>query len=132
MTEHDINIDDLATKHDIAGLIKALKSKDNTTRYSAASAINKLGADANDAMPALVELLKHWDAMTRVAAAGAIGKIGINYKKEVELAVPALQEALKDRENIVRRAAATALENINPELGCYEEEEDPNSFMDSA
>lgn len=131
MTRTDINIDELSAKHDINGLTKALKSRDNTIRYNAASTISKLGTDAVAAMPALVEMLKHWDAMTRVAAAGAIGKIGINCKKEVEPAMPALQEALKDRENIVRRAAATALEDIDPELWCHEDDEDPDSFTDS-
>jgi HEAT repeat protein len=131
MIKPDINIDELAAKRDIAGLIKALKSKDNATRYSAASAISKLGADATEAIPALIEMLKHWDTMTRSAAAGAIGNIGINCKKEVEPAVSALREALQDRENIVRRAAAAALQDIDPEPWYREEEEDPDTFMDS-
>ena len=131
MTKPDINIEELAAKRDIAGLIKALKSKDNATRYSAASAISKFGSDAAEAVPALVEMLKHWDTMTRAAAAGAIGNIGINCKKEVEPAVPVLQEALKDRENIVRRSAAAALQDIDPEPWYRETEEDPDSFMDS-
>ncbi|MFA5374984.1 MAG: HEAT repeat domain-containing protein [Dehalococcoidia bacterium] len=132
MTEHDINIDELFAKRDISGLIKALKSKDNTTRYSAASAISKLGPDAAEAMPALIELLKHWDAMTRVAAAGAIGKIGITCKKEVQIAVPALQEALKDRECMVRRVAGTALEDIDPALWVdWDEDEDSDTSADS-
>ena len=132
MTKPDINIDALAAKRDIAGLIAALKSKDNTTRYSAASAISKLGPDAAEAMPALIELLKHWDAMTRVAAAGAIGKIGIICKKEVQIAVPALQEALKDRECMVRRVVGTALEDIDPELWvAWDEDEDSDTTMDS-
>ena len=133
MDKHNINIDELAAKRDIKGLIKALKSKDNATRYSAASAASKLGPDAVEAIPALIELLQHWDTMTRAAAAGALGKIGLNYKKEVEPAVPALREALKDRESIVRRAAATALQDIDPDPWYCETEEDPNSetFMDS-
>lgn len=131
MTKSEINIEELTAKRDIAGLIKALKSKDNATRYRAASAISKLGPDAADAMPALIELLKHWDTMTCAAAAGAIGNIGINCKKEVAPAVAALQEALKNKENIVRRAAATALQDIDPAPWYHEEEEDPDSFMDS-
>ena len=131
MTKPDINVYELAAKRDIAGLTKALKSKDNAVRYSAARAISKLGPDASEAMPALIEMLKHWDTMTRAAAAGAIGNIGINYKKDVELAVPVLQETLKDRENIVRRAAATALQDIDPDPWYHEEEEDPETFMDS-
>ncbi|MFA5366877.1 MAG: HEAT repeat domain-containing protein [Dehalococcoidia bacterium] len=131
MTKPDINIDELAAKRDTKGLIKALKSKDNATRYSAARAISKLGPDASEAMPALVEMLKHWDTMTRAAAAGAIGNIGINCKKEVAPAIPSLREALDDRENIVRRAAATALQDIDPEPWYHEEEEDPDIFMDS-
>lgn len=131
MTKPDINIDELAAKRDIKGLIKALKSKDNAVRYSAASAISKLGADAAEAVPALVEMLKHWDTMTRAAAAGAIGNIGINCKKEVAPAIPALNDALNDNENIVRRAAATALQDIDPEPWYHEEEEDPDTFMDS-
>ena len=133
MTTPDINIDELAAKLDIAGLIKALKSKDNATRYSAASAVSKLGPDAVESIPALIELLKHWDTMTRSAAAGALGKIGLNYKKEVEPAVPALREALKDRESTVCRAAATALQDIDPDPWYCETEEDPTSetFMDS-
>ena len=131
MTKSNINIDELAAKRDIKGLIKALKSKDNSLRYSAASAISKLGFDAVETMPALIKALKHWDTMKRAAAAGAIGKIGINCKKEVEPAVPALREALKDSENIVRRAAATALQDIDPEPWYCETEEDPESFTDS-
>jgi HEAT repeat protein len=128
MTKSDINIDELAAKRDIAGLIAALKSKDNTTRYSAASAISKLGPDAAEAIPALIELLKHWDAMTRVAAAGAIGNIGITYKKIAEPAVPALQEALNDKEPMVRRVAGTALEDIDPDLWVgWDEDDDPDS-----
>jgi vesicle coat complex subunit len=131
MTKPDINIDELAAKRDIKGLIKTLRSKDNAMRYSAARAISKLGPDAAEAVPALVEMLKHWDTMTRAAAAGAIGNIGINCKKEVAPAIPALNDALKDNENIVRRAAATALQDIDPEPWYHEEEEDPESFMDS-
>jgi HEAT repeat protein len=131
MTKPEINIGELAAKRDIAGLTKALKSKDNAVRYSAANAISKQGPDAAEAIPALIEMLNHWDTMTRAAAAGAIGHIGINCKKEVEPAVPALREALSDRENIVRRAAATALQDIDPEPWYHEEEEDPDTFMDS-
>ena len=133
MDKHNINIDELAAKRDIKGLIKALKSKDNATRYRATSAVSKLGPDAADVMPALIAMLKHWDTMTRAAAAGAIGKIGIKHKKEVEPAVAALQEALKDRESTVRRAAATALQDIDPDPWYCETEEDPESetFMDS-
>ena len=128
MTDPKINIDELAAKRDVAGLIAALKSKDNTTRYGAASAISKLGPDAAQAIPALIELLKHWDAMTRVAAAGAIGHIGILYRKIAEPAVPALQEALNDKDPMVRRIAGTALEDIDPELWVgWDEDDDPDS-----
>ena len=128
MTQPKININELAAKRDVAGLIAALKSKDNSTRYSAASAISKLGPDAAQAIPALIDLLKHWDAMTRVAAAGAIGNIGITCKKIAEPAVPALQEALHDKEPMVRRVAGTALEDIDPELWVgWDEDDDPDS-----
>ena len=128
MTEPEININELAAKRDVAGLIAALKSKNNSTRYSAASAISKLGPDAEAAIPALIELLKHWDAMTRVAAAGAIGKIGITCKEIAAPAVPALQEALNDREPMVRRVAGTALEDIDPELWVgWDEDDDPDA-----
>ena len=131
MTKPDINIDELAAKRDVKGLIKALKSKDNATRYSAASAISKLGPDAAEAIPALIEMLNHWDTMTRVAAVGAIGKISINCKTEVATAMTALQTALKDREGIVRRAAVTALQDIDPAQQYMETEEDPELLADS-
>jgi len=128
MTKPDIDIEKLAAKRDVKGLIKALTSKDNTTRYSAASAISKLGPDAAPAMPALIELLKYWDAMTRVAAAGAIGNIGITCREIARQAVPALQEALSDKEPMVRRAVGTALEDIDPELWVgWDEDDDPDS-----
>jgi HEAT repeat protein len=128
MTKSDINIDELVANRDIQGLIKALKSKDNTTRYGAASAISKLGADAAEAMPALIELLKHWDTMTRIAAAGAIGNIGIKSRETAAPAVPALQEALKDNDSVVRRVVGTALEDIDPDLWVgWDEDDDPDS-----
>jgi len=128
MTEPKINIDELAAKRDVAGLVAALKIKDNTTRYNAASAISKLGPDAAQAIPALIELLKHWDAMTRVAAAGAIGNIGITCREIAAPAVPALQEALNDKEPMVRRVAGTALEDIDPELWVgWDEDDDTDS-----
>ena len=128
MTNPDVDIEKLAAKRDVKGLIKALRSKDNSTRYSAASAISKLGPDAAPAMTALIELLKHWDAMTRVAAAGAIGNIGITCREIARQAVPALQEALSDKEPMVRRAVGTALEDIDPELWVgWDEDDDPDS-----
>jgi len=128
MTEPKINIDELAAKRDVAGLVAALKIKDNTTRYNAASAISKLGPDAAQVIPALIELLKHWDAMTRVAAAGAIGNIGITCREIAAPAVPALQEALNDKEPMVRRVAGTALEDIDPELWVgWDEDDDTDS-----
>ena len=74
-------------------------------------ALNNIGPDAKEAVPALIEALKDEDKTARQNAAEALGNMGPDAKD----AVPTLIETLKDKYGAVRRAAADALGSIGPD-----------------
>jgi len=108
-----VNVDQLAARRDVSGLIEALKHDDSSVRHRAAGALGRLGADASAAVTALIEALNHWDSMTRAAAAGALGAIGPDARE----AVPALERALTDADPVVKMCAASAIRDICPGSG---------------
>ena len=86
-------------------LIKALGNWDPGVRWIAAKALGQIG-DQRAAEPLIQALRDEW--YVREAAAEALGKIG-------KPAVEALIQALRDEDSGVRKAAAWALEKIEPE-----------------
>jgi hypothetical protein len=94
---------------DVPRLIKALKDKDDRTRYIAAGALGKIG-DKNALYP-LIETLKDNDADVRAASAESLGKMGLQARE----AVPALLGALKDNSRNVRFKAARAIARMEPQ-----------------
>jgi HEAT repeat protein len=132
-----------AAKAAISALMKLLK-RDDQTAEAAAEALGSLGADARPALPLLsgklqdksprfrakatvamariasvtpeqLHLLqamgKHADFEVRFAAVHGLGLLG----KAAEASVPTLIQVLWDREDSIRRAAAEALEQIDPD-----------------
>ena len=72
-------------------LIRALKDKDYTVRYSAARALGRMGPTAKGTVPALIEALRDQVAIVREDAALALRRMG----PDAKVAVPALTEALR-------------------------------------
>ncbi len=72
--------------------LEALKQPEPEARIEALQAIEKLGPQAEEAVPALVDTLGHGEANVRAAAAEALGAIG----PAAEPAIPALIKALAD------------------------------------
>jgi vesicle coat complex subunit len=69
-----------------------------------------------DDVPALIKSLKSKDAKVRIAAADDIGRVGSIVASDVKEAIPRLLELLKsDKDDGVRKAAATALGKIDPD-----------------
>jgi len=118
------NIDQLAARRDVQGLIKALSSKDPATRRAAAEALAPLKDPA--AVEPLAALLDDQSAPVRRAAVAALAERG--GLRVVEPLVRALQDAdaevrsiastavfrrlMTDPDTDARRAAATALGRI--------------------
>jgi HEAT repeat protein len=108
-----VNVEQLAARKDVSGLVEALKHDDSSVRHRAAGALSRLGAEAKAAVPALIEALGHWDSMTRAAAAGALGAIGPDSRE----AISVLERALTDADPVVKMCAASALRDICPGSG---------------
>lgn len=87
-------------------LIEALKDGDRDVRTAAAAALISIGPEARFAVGTLVRALRDEDYFVRWNSVVALGEIG---DKE---AVPALMETLADGNIDVRKAAADALEKI--------------------
>jgi len=73
-------------------------------------------ADKKDDIARLMKELKSKDVKTRISAADDLGHIGQVKKSYTEPAVPALIEALRDPDAGVRKAAATAVGKIDPDV----------------
>ncbi|MHC4473909.1 MAG: HEAT repeat domain-containing protein, partial [Planctomycetota bacterium] len=78
---------------------------DQDLRYSVMRALDSIGVGV---VPALIEVLGHESFRTRLAAARELGNMGEKAKE----AIPALETAAKDEEEMVRKAAVRALEQI--------------------
>ncbi len=128
-------VGNLAARKDIQGLIKALRSRDASIRYQAASALGDL-RDQRAVTP-LIETLKDDHLAVRYAAADSLGRIGskeclpsiIRMTREVQwtmrkkavsllgeigddTVVPILSRMLNDEREEVRKAAVDSLQNI--------------------
>jgi HEAT repeat protein len=93
-----IGAQDTSEEKPIAPLLEALREPQPEARLKALQAIEKLGPQAVEAIPALVDTLGDGEAEVRAAAAGALGAIG----PAAESAIPALIKALADRGIVIR------------------------------
>jgi HEAT repeat protein len=75
------------------------------SRVAALAALEYLGPDAKEALPALRETMKHKSAQLRAATAAALRGLG----RDAQEATPELLHALNDREYIVQVQAANTL-----------------------
>jgi HEAT repeat protein len=89
-------------------LIAQLAHEDPQTRAKAVKALDDLGPEAKQALPALLKLLKDQDEGLRRSAQKALDAIG----KPAKVDVPLLTSALKDESPLVRAYAAEALGSI--------------------
>lgn len=119
-------------KEEVAALIKQLQDKDEVVRLKAAKSLEKMGADAKDAIPALTEAENDADDDVKSVARRAIGKIreamsqsdkdavkallaGLqkdvrsNDKDTQGQAVAGLAKLLKNDDELIRAQAARAL-----------------------
>lgn len=96
-------------------LIAGLKSHNPDVRLSTTYALDEIGLQAKDAVPALISCLKeNSDPGVRASIAYALGRLGTRANE----AVPALITALKDdADPDVRRNAVDALSGIRAEAG---------------
>jgi hypothetical protein len=115
------SVEELLKKHDIAGLIEALKDEDERIRISAAEALGKIGGLR--AVNPLKEALKDANAQVRQHAAEYLGRI--EYGRDLRGRIDsrdsfyALKPLLKDANDDVRLAAKGAIKKIsekNPSL----------------
>lgn len=106
----------------VPALTDALQSNNWVVCEMAATALGKLGPEAQEAVPTLVEMLKK-DA-SRLRACQILGRIGPGAKA----AVPALKEAVKDKNAEVRESAAWAFVRIDPSAAKQEGVEDPPPY----
>lgn len=95
---------------DVQAAIKALASKDQSERKSAAFKLTEMGTAATSAVPTLIEIVQTDDTMSvRGEAAKALGNIGAG----AEPAVPALIAFLQSKDGGYERTyAASALGGI--------------------
>jgi HEAT repeat protein len=138
------NVDELAAKKDVKGLIEALEHKEPRVREQAALALGKIGHASS--IQALLKAQKDKDLSVRVAAAEALARVSFAATPETKKLLEALKHeepsvreqairtlgemgqlqaqkpvtlALQDEDSLVRVAAAEALGNI---LGAPESE----------
>jgi HEAT repeat protein len=93
---------------EVRALIKKLQGENEFEGVAAAKTLGQMGARAKDAVPALALALRHKDKWRREAAANALGGLGLFVGEYAG----SLRAATKDPEPEVRRAAETALEQI--------------------
>jgi HEAT repeat protein len=86
-------------------LIELVRDADPGTRYLAATALGRIGDEAENAVDVLLMALRYDDMFLRMAITGALISIG-------QPAVPGLVKALFDQNRAVRRASAMALGKI--------------------
>ena len=94
----------------VQALLKALQSREEDVRDSAARALAAIGPEpASAAVSILLDRLKEPDDYNRCAAADCLGSIGL---PAAEAAIPALQERMYDASECTRQHVAWALENL--------------------
>src|SRR5438552_10142107 len=85
--------------------------KDEAIRGRAAEALGEIGADATSAVPALIELLKEENGNVQRSAVVGLGNFGGAAREAVPFLFPLLEAADKT----MRKVAAWALREIEPE-----------------
>ncbi|QTA84570.1 sister chromatid cohesion protein PDS5 [Desulfonema magnum] len=95
-----------AAEKAVSQLVKMLSDNDKDVRYAVAGTLGKIGSVTDAAIPHLIKVLA--DSHVRDAATEALEKIG-------PVSVPELVNALTDQEEDIRKGAADALENIDPQ-----------------
>jgi HEAT repeat protein len=107
---------------DLKTLITKLQDPDAAVRLQAAKALEKMGRNAEDAIPALTNALHDADEDVRIVAGRALRKIKPveepREKKEPAPAAKGVEELikkLKDPDEVVRIKAARALGKMGPE-----------------
>lgn len=98
-------ISDSAYAPAVPHLAVLLLDSDSGTQYLAASALTRIGDEAEKAIPELLKALRTEDMFVRVAVTSALIRIG-------QPSVPGLIKALFDQNKAVRRASAMALGKI--------------------
>jgi HEAT repeat protein len=101
------NLDPKQAEMAVVPLARVLFDPDFHARMAAAATLEKYGPPAKAAVPD--KALAHPDVRVRRAAAEALSRFG-PLARDAE---PALRRALDDREDVVRKAAAEALINLN-------------------
>jgi HEAT repeat protein len=93
----------------IPALVEAVRDREDLACYRVTVALERIGEEAKEAVPALIEnLLKSEYCMIREWSAKALGSIG----PAAKAAVPGLTEALLDDDPWVRESASEALDII--------------------
>jgi hypothetical protein len=103
LTQKKPDIEGLAARKDIAGLVKALQYNDFSVQSEAAKALGSLGSPAMDE---LIRALKKKDKQTRLGIIEALTEI------RDPRAVPALIETIRDQSSEVKWETAIALGEI--------------------
>jgi HEAT repeat protein len=109
LTVDDVNW--LASKMDIEGLIKALRYKDPSVRHAAAYSLGAIGAISRSLEPLIQAALNDEDENVRAQAVEILGEFS-NVAKEraKEAIIQTLNDALNDKSVHVRRKAEFALD----------------------
>jgi uncharacterized sulfatase len=94
----------------IPKLLDALKNKDPSIRYWAATGIGNIGAEAKSTLKHVVEYLDDPSPSVRIAAARAVAKLG-----SPEEALPVLEAELQSDHQWGRLAAAIVLDEMDDE-----------------
>ncbi len=100
-----------AADEDLAALVKALGSTEETARLKAVDGLGSLGPKAAGAVKALAERLSDHSPRVQAHAARALGEIG----KPALGAVEALVRLIGDPDAMVRREAVRTLDDLDPE-----------------
>lgn len=114
-----------AIESDVPYLLGILRDSDNSDRWRAAEALGALSEPQSDVVPALIDamqtprvpgfasLWRNEDPFTalRVTAADALGRMG----PDARVALPALRLASAGDDELLRRAATSALRKIVPQ-----------------
>lgn len=106
---------DASIQQAIAALAAAVRDRDSEVRANAARALGYRGCD--EAVPALLEALRDRNADVRIAAAESLGKLGAYSGRE---ALEPLSLAREDKDQYVRKAAASALSSLRSKVAALE------------
>lgn len=97
----------------VASYINQLRDPNPKVRYEALDALERMGPQAQPAVPYLIEILKDPSASNRIWAALALGSIA-RERNSKDMAIPALIAALDDPDANVRANVSVALGDFGP------------------